>query len=178
MGLLVPASYRSGRFFLRNGSEREWLNIRNSENDKTLTRFYYSATLLFTLTIQLSVPAISIAQSQYRFQHYDNKDGLADDFVWSIAQDSLGHMWFQYYGGLTRYDGNSFKAYKYDKEDQRRSALNFILGRINTDPNKMVWITMHHGNPNSPYTLVKINLKGESSSGRTNDFGLCPRRKW
>ena len=73
MGLLVPASYRSGRFFLRNGSEREWLNIRNSENDKTLTRFYYSATLLFTLTIQLSVPAISIAQSQYRFQHYDNK---------------------------------------------------------------------------------------------------------
>lgn len=46
-----------------------------------------------------------VSESPYRFKHFDTKDGLASEFVYSFAQDSLGFLWIQYSGGLSRYDG-------------------------------------------------------------------------
>ncbi len=39
---------------------------------------------------------------------YDVTDGLADGIVQSIFQDREGHLWFGTYGGVSRYDGQTF----------------------------------------------------------------------
>ena len=83
----------------------------------------YIISFLAQLFLLLSTTAYT--QSQYRFQHYGRKDGLASDFVFSLAQDSLGYIWAQYYGGLSRFDGYNSKIYTYDPNDSLRSTLTF-----------------------------------------------------
>src|SRR5688572_8882979 len=95
----------------------------------------------------LFVDQFGLAQSQYRFQHYSSKDGLADDFVFSLKQDSLGYIWAQYYGGISRFDGHRFKAYKHDAEDSGRLSLDFVIGYLIVDKNKNLWVTEHHPKP-------------------------------
>src|SRR5688572_15259940 len=84
-----------------------------------------------------------VAQAQYRFQHFDTKNGLPSAFVGSIAQDSLGFMWFQYYLGLSRFDGYNFKVYRHDPNDTLRSLPRGGIGYIVTDRNGNLWITPH-----------------------------------
>src|SRR5688572_9426619 len=98
------------------------------------------------IAAMLFIAQFSLAQSQYRFQHFDTSDGLVDDFVLSIAQDTLGFMWFQYFAGVTRFDGYNFKVYKYDKDDSLKSSLDFLLGGLRLDQNKNIWIT-RRGHP-------------------------------
>ena len=88
----------------------------------------------FLVQIFLLLSTTAYTQSHYRFQHYGRKDGLANDYAAAIAQDSIGYIWVQYYGGLSRFDGYNFKIYKYDPKNALRSALNFTLGQLVADP--------------------------------------------
>ena len=126
-----------------------------------------SLTVLYAQPLKEPEPG-----SEYYFQHYDLKDGLADDFVWSIAQDSRGFMWFQYYGGLTRFDGYDFKVYKYNKEDSR-SALNSVLGPLHKDYRGNLWIIPHHsggGTKGDKIGLVKYDYKTDGFVKFTTDL--------
>ena len=80
------------------------------------------------------------ASSAFRFRHYDTKDGLYSQYSRAIIQDSLGFVWIQHYGGLSRFDGYNFKIYRHDPGDSLTSALNFILGFVNPRPDGNVWI--------------------------------------
>ena len=42
------------------------------------------------------------------------RDGLSQNTVYDILQDKAGFMWFGTKDGLNRYDGSSFKIFKYD----------------------------------------------------------------
>lgn len=42
------------------------------------------------------------------FTNFSTLDGLCDDEVWSILEDTDGHLWLGTANGLCRYDGNSF----------------------------------------------------------------------
>jgi signal transduction histidine kinase/DNA-binding response OmpR family regulator/ligand-binding sensor domain-containing protein len=118
----------------------------------------------FTIAILFLFVQLCFSQPQHRFRHYSKKDGLANDFAWTLVQDSLGYIWVQYYGGLSRFDGYNFKVYKYDPEDTLRSALNFVLGALLIDPSGNLWITEHRpGNvaKTGPYTLVRYDRKSD-----------------
>jgi signal transduction histidine kinase/ligand-binding sensor domain-containing protein/DNA-binding response OmpR family regulator len=52
-----------------------------------------------------------------RFEKLTVEDGLSDNRVLSIYQDSKGFMWFGTLNGLNRYDGYTFKTYKHDLAD-------------------------------------------------------------
>jgi hypothetical protein len=50
--------------------------------------------------------------SQYlKFDRLTSENGLSNDSIWGIAQDSQGFMWFGTFDGLNRYDGNNFKLF-------------------------------------------------------------------
>lgn len=49
-------------------------------------------------------------QSIY-FRHYQVEDGLANNTVFSVFQNSRGFMWFGTKEGLNRFDGSTFKAF-------------------------------------------------------------------
>lgn len=45
------------------------------------------------------------------FQLFTTKDGLFTNGVFSIYEDKIGHIWFGVSGGVSRYDGKSFRNY-------------------------------------------------------------------
>ena len=46
------------------------------------------------------------------FTHYSLDDGLSQNTVMSMAQDSKGILWLATWNGLNRFDGIRFKNYK------------------------------------------------------------------
>ncbi len=54
-------------------------------------------------TTALATPAMPM-----QFSHVSLKDGLSQNNVQSILQDSKGYMWFATESGLNRYDGAVF----------------------------------------------------------------------
>jgi two-component system sensor histidine kinase ChiS len=67
------------------------------------------ATLLLVLA-QLLVARVSFGQ-EVAFDHLSVDNGLSNNTVLSICQDSRGFMWFGTYHGLNRYDGYHFTTY-------------------------------------------------------------------
>lgn len=54
------------------------------------------------------------AQCQYdlaEFRHFSLEDGLSDNFITTMAFDSLGYLWIGTGHGLNRFDGDKFEAY-------------------------------------------------------------------
>ena len=65
---------------------------------------------VWTVFVAILVLLCPIGNAQiYKFQNYTNdKAGLCNDFVYSIAQDKHGFIWFATEAGLCRYDGIRF----------------------------------------------------------------------
>ncbi len=82
----------------------------------------------------------SIAFSQetnFRFKHIDIEQGLSQNMIQNIIQDSKGFMWFATWDGLNRYDGYEFKVFKHIDGDTSSLPMNKIyclledhLGRL------------------------------------------------
>ncbi len=66
------------------------------------------------LGLFLAVLPAARAEEPGRLMYYSLgvAQGLANDSVYCILQDSLGFMWFGTFGGLSRYDGESFTTYR------------------------------------------------------------------
>ncbi len=58
----------------------------------------------------------SIAQPYY-FKHYQVEHGLSNNTVYTSIQDQKGFMWFGTKDGLNRFDGYTFKTYRFDAND-------------------------------------------------------------
>ena len=48
--------------------------------------------------------------NEYTFKHITSANGLPQNYVRSVIQDSRGFMWFTTFDGIVRYDGYSFKT--------------------------------------------------------------------
>ncbi|MGD8814794.1 MAG: two-component regulator propeller domain-containing protein, partial [Anaerolineales bacterium] len=79
-----------------------------------------------------------------RFEHLTVDDGLAHSEVTSIAQDSLGYMWFGTLNGLNKYDGFSFQTYRRNPQDDNSLRDNFIES-IYLDSAGVLWIGTQDG---------------------------------
>lgn len=104
------------------------------------------ATLLL-LVIMICPCAVPPAHSQRRdlkFDHISTPQGLSQDIVKTIVQDSQGFMWFGTEDGLNRYDGYSMKIYKYDTRDSTTVSLNGI-NDIYEDNRDRLWIGTSNG---------------------------------
>ena len=65
------------------------------------------------LLIILLMHFFPLAQAnEYTFKHITSANGLPQNYVRSVIQDSRGFMWFTTFDGIVRYDGYSFKTYR------------------------------------------------------------------
>ena len=62
----------------------------------------------------------------YQFQNITVDQGLSQNTVECIYQDSKGYLWFGTEDGLDKYDGYSFKIFKNDPSDQNTISNNTI----------------------------------------------------
>jgi signal transduction histidine kinase/ligand-binding sensor domain-containing protein len=75
------------------------------------------------------------------------EQGLSNNIVWSILQDSRGFMWFGTIDGLNRYDGYEAKVFRYDPEDPNSLSTN-PLRVVYEDQAGNLWIGTSGGGLN------------------------------
>src|SRR4051812_855163 len=95
------------------------------------------------LFFALFVVQITEAQ-KIKFQRLSVENGLSQNTVNTIFQDSRGFMWFGTQNGLNKYDGNSFTIYKNVEND----SLSISSGEIYSsfeDKKQTVWFGTNAG---------------------------------
>jgi signal transduction histidine kinase/ligand-binding sensor domain-containing protein/DNA-binding response OmpR family regulator len=97
--------------------------------------------LHFVLLLTLSFTCFS---QEYSVKFLDISNGLSNNSVTTIYQDSDGFMWFGTYDGLNRYDGYNFKVYRNKINDKNSLSFNTIY-YIEGDSKKNIWVGGSNG---------------------------------
>ncbi|MEM6646638.1 MAG: two-component regulator propeller domain-containing protein [Bacteroidota bacterium] len=74
-----------------------------------------------------------------RFEHLKMADGLAQQSLNDMMQDSQGFLWFATQGGLHRYDGYSFKVYSKVPFDTTSLPTSYVWG-VAEAANGDIWV--------------------------------------
>lgn len=78
----------------------------------------------FLLLLSVLLPISSGYAGTVFFRHFLPEDGLAHPAVLSIAQDSLGRLWFGTENGISIYDGSSFSSIKPEGDGNTEGCYN------------------------------------------------------
>ena len=99
----------------------------------------------FVLSLLFLLPALSSVRSQsLYFDRIDIKDGLSQNTVNEIIQDSRGFIWFATNDGLNRYDGSHFKVFRH--LPYGRSGLgNNTIRCLVEDADNNIWVGTNSG---------------------------------
>ncbi|MEI7982516.1 MAG: two-component regulator propeller domain-containing protein, partial [Bacteroidota bacterium] len=74
------------------------------------------------------------------FRHLNTNDGLSNNTVYSINDDTLGFIWIGTRSGLNRFDGYSFRIY-----DNRSGLKNTMINIIFRDSKGRIWVGTQGG---------------------------------
>ncbi len=144
--------------------------------------------LTFTVALLINIGTVlSIDITQLRFDIIDIKNGLSQNNVSHIYQDSRGFMWFCTDEGLNRYDGYTFT--KLEKEPENKNSLisNFTSCIVESAPGTF-WIGTEKGmsvylfeskrfiNLNYPAQIKKITVEDSISAWVQTKFSLYKLR--
>jgi len=110
-----------------------------------LTQLFFSFTALI-LALLYSTTSLS-KETPIRFQHLTIEDGLPQNSVLAMLQDSTGFMWFGTETGLARYDGYSFKIFQHEQDNSNSLSHNYIT-KIVEDNQGNLWIGTRRGGLN------------------------------
>lgn len=91
--------------------------------------------LLVTLVLNAAYSGIELRSKQMR-----TSDGLPNNSVRYLYQDSKGFLWLATLNGLSRYDGNSFLTFRPEAGDRVSLADNRIYD-LTEDKNGFLWIS-------------------------------------
>ena len=130
-----------------------------------ITRGHNRTAGIFTLAIagvfSLLFSAWACAAPPLSVQRYSLEEGLSQQAVNAIAQDSDGFMWFGTEDGLNRFDGYEFRQLRHDRGDNRTLPNGYITALvasehgvwIGTDGGGVVFRNAVTGNLESPPAL-------------------------
>lgn len=122
--------------------------------------------------------SFALAASEYRFSSLTMESGLSNNSVFTIAQDYLGYMWMGTFGGLTRFDGNEYVAYKPDPSNTG-SLTSSVVFDILEDSRKRVWIGTDGGGLNlyhrdsDTFSSSRFDPDNPDSLSSDQVFSLC-----
>lgn len=80
-------------------------------------------------------------QDAFKFINYSTVNGLADNRVYCITQDSRGFMWFGTSEGLSRFDGNRFENYFADPRTKNSLPDNTVTSIYEFKPGHLLILT-------------------------------------
>lgn len=79
-----------------------------------------------------------------KFKHLSLTEGLSQSSVICVLQDHKGFLWFGTRDGLNRYDGYTFKKYRYNSQDSG-SLSNSYIRSLFEDENNNLWVGTNNG---------------------------------
>ena len=89
-------------------------------------------------------PGYLFPQRNIDFEQIGIADGLSQNTVYAILQDSRGFLWFGTEDGLNRYDGYTFKVYRHNPDEPGSLSDNRVQS-IYEDRSGTIWIGAHGG---------------------------------
>ncbi|MBN3581020.1 response regulator [Algoriphagus aestuarii] len=112
--------------------------------------------VLWTIPWIILSSAGGLFGQSFRFEHLTVEDGLSQNTVSAIQQDSLGYMWFGTQNGLCRYNGYEFEIFESTGNDSLTLPSNTI-NSIMEESNSRIWIGTSRGLCIWDQELGKIN---------------------
>lgn len=100
--------------------------------------------LLFSYFIVLFVTLVKGQENAIKFDHLTIDDGLSQNTVQCVMQDSRGFMWLGTEDGLNLYDGHDFKVYRPDPGNENSLVNNFV-NALAEDSTGSIWIATNDG---------------------------------
>ncbi|WP_299664820.1 two-component regulator propeller domain-containing protein [uncultured Polaribacter sp.] len=117
---------------------------------------------------------LSFASNKYpvKFKRLTINDGLSSDKLFSVIQDKNGFLWFGTDNGLNRYDGYSFKVFKFNPSNPRSIPSNRVQALLE-DSNGNLWIGTDKGlarfdKKTANFNVFKSNPKNSVSISNNN----------
>jgi signal transduction histidine kinase/ligand-binding sensor domain-containing protein/DNA-binding response OmpR family regulator len=101
-------------------------------------------TYLLILIAVLSTINVVGQELPVSFQRYSSKDGLSSNTIYSIYRDTYGFLWLGTEDGLNRYDGRTYKVYRYDANNEFGLKSNHITS-LCEDQQGRIWIATTGG---------------------------------
>lgn len=101
--------------------------------------------IIFLVLFQLVTNRLQSQEVAFdmQFRHITEENGLANNIVSDIVQDSSGFLWFGTLDGLCRYDGYTMKIYR-QSDDPNSLCDNYILD-VFLDKQNILWIGTYSG---------------------------------
>lgn len=122
--------------------------------------------ICLTILSSLNHPELSAQKEQIRFERLTVDQGLSENTVPCIFQDSQGFMWFGTLDGLNMYDGYGFTAYHHDPLDEN-SLSDSEVHSLYEDHSGTLWIGTGKG-------YCSLN-PADREQGRFTRYGTTPR---
>lgn len=107
-------------------------------------KIIYKTRILCVLLLFSFSREIQAQKETLRFEHIGIKEGLLNENITAILQDSKGFLWFGTFDGLYKYDGYSFTKYQLDPFDPNSLSQNFIY-TIFEDRDGTIWTSSFEG---------------------------------
>jgi ligand-binding sensor domain-containing protein len=79
------------------------------------------------------------AKEQMNFKNITIEEGLTQETVEALFQDSKGYIWIGTNDGLNRYNGYQFKVYRVEEDNKNSLVNNYILD-IKEDKYGNIWV--------------------------------------
>jgi len=102
----------------------------------------------------LKITTDKIYGQPYYFRHYQVENGLSNNTVFFIKQDSKGFIWFATKDGLTRFDGFHFTVFRVNSADDETHLRTDYIYSIFPGRDGMLWVGAQRG-------LYKFNPEKE-----------------
>lgn len=99
--------------------------------------FFACCYLCFATHIKAQFP-------QLHFETLTTHDGLSNNTITCLYQDTEGFLWIGTANGLNKYDGNIFQTYYHDAKDTNSLSGNYIM-QILQDDSGIFWIATRDG---------------------------------
>ena len=84
-------------------------------------------------------------KNKIAFNHLTVENGLSQSSVFSIAQDSVGFMWFGTKDGLNKYNTRNFEVFKRERGNPNSITTGQNVNALYTDRSGQLWIGTHRG---------------------------------
>ncbi len=97
----------------------------------------------YAVQVRAGQPSVTLMQrAEVGFETLTTLDGLSNNTVMALAQDTTGFIWIGTLGGLNRYDGNRIRTFEHDPADPQ-SLPNGFVRALQPAPDGGMWLGTH-----------------------------------
>ena len=110
-------------------------------------KFKLTIRLLITVIITIALSSDKVLANKFDIEMFNNisiDEGLSDEYVTSIFEDSKGYIWIGTKDGLNRFDGERVKIYNCSNKEENMLSSTYI-NDIEEDCYGNVWIATDNG---------------------------------